>query len=385
MIPRPRELETLQGLLHRNPVVGILGARQVGKSTLARQLAALRRDPVAYFDLENDEDLARLSDPLLALKGLRGLVVVDEIQHRPELFRTLRVLADRQSRPCRFLVLGSASPGLLRQSSETLAGRIAYHELGGFALDEVGVSRADRLWCRGGFPRSYLATTDADSMVWRRGFVRTFVERDLPGLGIRIPSAALRRFWTMLAHWHGNVWNSSEFARSFGVADTTVRHYLDLLTSALVVRQLQPWHANITKRQVKAPRIYLVDCGLLHALLNLPRKVDVEGHPKAGASWEGFVIGAIASRLGARCDECFFWAAHSGAELDLLVVRGGARRGFEVKRSSSPRMTPSMRSALADLKLDSLDVVHAGEHTFDLAPRIRAVALSRVLVDLPPL
>jgi uncharacterized protein len=385
VIARTRELETLQRLLRRNPIVGILGARQVGKSTLAREVAARRRDPVTYFDLENDEDLARLSDPLLALKGLRGLAVVDEIQHRPELFRTLRVLADRGNRPCRFLVLGSASPELLRQSSETLAGRIAYHELGGFALDEVGVPRADRLWCRGGFPRSYLAATDTDSIAWRRGFVRTFVERDLPGLGIRIAPVALRRFWTMLAHWHGNVWNSSEFARSFGVADTTVRHYLDLLTSSLVIRQLQPWHANVAKRQVKAPKVYLVDSGLLHALLNLPRRADVDGHPKAGASWEGFVIGEIATRLGAGFDECFFWAAHSGAELDLLVTRGSTRRGFEIKRSSSPRVTPSMRSALADLKLDSLDVVHAGERTFDLAPRIRAVALSRLLVDVPPL
>jgi uncharacterized protein len=385
VIARTRELETLHGLLRRNPVVGILGARQVGKSTLARELVARRRDPVTYFDLENDEDLARLSDPLLALKGLHGLVVVDEIQHRPELFRTLRVLADRQKQPCRFLVLGSASPELLRQSSETLAGRIAYHELGGFALDEVGVSRADRLWCRGGFPRSYLAAADADSIAWRRGFVRTFVERDLPGLGIRIAPVALRRFWTMLAHWHGNVWNSAEFARSFGVADTTVRHYLDLLTSSLVVRQLQPWHANVAKRQVKAPKVYLVDSGLLHALLNLPRQVDLEGHPKAGASWEGFVIGAIVTRLGAGFDECFFWATHSGAELDLLVVRGGTRRGFEIKRSSAPRVTPSMRSALADLGLDSLDVVHAGDQTFGLAPRIRAVALSRLLVDVAPL
>jgi hypothetical protein len=357
----------------------------VGKSTLARQLAARRQGPVAFFDLENDEDLARLSDPRLALKSLRGLVIIDEIQHRPDLFRALRVLADRQARPCRFLVLGSASPELLRQSSQSLAGRIAYHELGGFALDEVGISRADRLWCRGGFPRSYLAASDAESMAWRRGFVRTFVERDLPGLGIRIASTAMRRFWTMLAHWHGNVWNGSEFGRSFGVADTTVRHYLDLLTSALVVRQLQPWHANVAKRQVKAPKVYLADSGLLHALLNLPRKADVEGHPKVGASWEGFAISALASRLGARSDECFFWAAHSGAELDLLVVRGNVRRGFEIKRTSSPRVTPSMRSALADLELDSIDVVHAGDQTFDLAPRIRAVAMSRLLADVPAL
>jgi predicted AAA+ superfamily ATPase len=385
VIARVREVETLERLLRRNVVVGILGARQVGKSTLAREVADRRRGPVMYFDLENDEDVARLSDPLLALKALRGLVIIDEIQHRPELFRTLRVLADRRDRPCRFLVLGSASPDLLKQSSETLAGRIAYHELGGFSLDEVGTRRAERLWCRGGFPRSFLARTDADSMAWRREFVRTFVERDVPGLGIRIAPPTLRRFWTMLAHYHGNVWNSSEFARSFGVADTTVRNYLDLLSSVLVIRQLQPWHANVAKRQVKAPKVYLVDSGLLHALLNLPRQVDVEGHPKVGASWEGFAIGEIAKHLEARFDECFFWATHSGAELDLLVARGGSRRGFEIKHTSSPVVTPSMRSALADLKLDSLDVVHAGDRTFDLAPRIRAVALSRLLLDVPSL
>lgn len=385
MIPRRREVETLTGLLRRHVIVGILGARQVGKSTLARMIAAERRGTVTFFDLENDEDLARLSDPLLALRELRGLVIIDEIQHHPELFRALRVLADREDPPCRFLVLGSASPELLRQSSESLAGRIVYHELGGFSLGEVGVRAADRLWCRGGFPRSYLARTDGDSMEWRRGFVRTFVERDLPTLGIRIAPATLRRFWTMLAHYHGQVWNSAEFARAFGVADTTVRHYLDLLSSALVLRQLQPWHANIAKRQVKAPKVFIVDSGLLHALLNLPRQTDVEGHPKSGASWEGFAIAEIATRLRAGYGECFFWATHTGAELDLLVARGGERRGFEIKRTTSPRVTPSMRSALADLKLDSLDVVHAGDLTFDLAPRIRAVALSRLLEDVPPL
>jgi predicted AAA+ superfamily ATPase len=237
----------------------------------------------------------------------------------------------------------------------------------------------------GGFPRSYLARTDGDSMEWRREFVRTFVERDLPTLGIRIAPATLRRFWTMLAHYHGQVWNSAEFARAFGVAGTTVRHYLDLLSSALALRQLQPWQANIAKRQVKAPKVFIVDSGLLHALLNLPRQIDVEGHPKSGASWEGFAIAEIATRLRAGYGECFFWATHTGAELDLLVARGGERRGFEIKRTTSPRVTPSMRSALADLKLDSLDVVHAGDLTFDLAPRIRAVALSRLLEDVPPL
>lgn len=385
MKPRPEQITMLTGLLRRHVIVEILGARQVGKSTLARMVAGARRGAVTFFDLENDEDLARLSDPMLALKGLGGLVIIDEIQHRPDLFRVLRVLADRPGTPCRFLVIGSASLELLRQSSETLAGRIVYHRLGGFALDEVGAKEGDRLWCRGGFPRSFLARTESESMEWRRGFIRTFVERDLPQLGSRIGSSTLRRFWTMLAHYHGQTWNSSEFARSFGVADTTVRHYLDLLTSSLVIRQLQPWHANIGKRQVKAPKVYIIDSGLLHGLLNLPRKSDIEGHPKAGASWEGFVIEQIAAHLRAEPEECFFWAAHTGAELDLLVVRGGVRRAFEIKRTSSPRVTPSMRSALKDLGLARLDVIHAGDRTFDLAPRIRAVSISRLLDDIRPL
>jgi predicted AAA+ superfamily ATPase len=292
------------------------------------------------------------------------------------------VLADRPGPPCRFLVLGSASPELLRQSSETLAGRIVYHRLGGFALDDVEAKERDRLRSRGGFPRSFLARTDSDSMEWRRGFIRTFVERDLPQLGSRIASSTLRRFWTMLAHYHGQTWNSSELARSFGVADTTVRNYLDLLTSTLVVRQLQPWHANIGKRQVKAPKAYIVDSGLLHGLLNLPRQADIEGHPKVGASWEGFVIEQIATHLRAEPEECFYWATHTGAELDMLIVRGNERRAFEIKRTSSPGVTPSMQSALADLGLSQLDVIHAGDHTFDLAPRIRAVSLSRLLSDI---
>jgi hypothetical protein len=313
MYPRSKEVAILDGLLQRHAVVGILGARQVGKSTLARLVAKTSTEPVTLFDLENDEDLARLADPMLGLKGLRGLVILDEIQRRPDLYRALRVLVDRPQQPCRFLVLGSASPELLKQSSETLAGRIIYHRLGGFSLDDVDVREQDLLWCRGGFPRSFLARTDRDSMEWRREFLRTFVERDLTQLGIRVASSTLRRFWIMLAHYHGQTWNSSEFARSFGVADTTVRHYLDVLASALVLRQLQPWHANIGKRQVKAPKVYIVDSGLLHGLLNLPRQADIEGHPKSGASWEGFVIEKVSAYLRAEPEERFFWATHAGA------------------------------------------------------------------------
>ncbi|MBI2358189.1 MAG: ATP-binding protein [Deltaproteobacteria bacterium] len=382
MIERVRELETLRRLLKRHPVIGIVGARQVGKTTLARSFIAGTRGPSSVFDLENPEDLARLSDPMLALKGLKGLVVIDEIQRLPNLFPVLRVLVDRPKPKSRFLVLGSASPDLLRQSSETLAGRIVYHELGGLSLDEVGCENHVRLWLRGGFPRSYLARSHAQSDDWRREFIRTFLERDLPQLGITVGSITLRRFWTMLAHYHGQIWNSSEFARSFGVADTTIRHYLDLLTSALVMRQLPPWHENISKRQVKAPKVFVTDSGLLHSLLNVRFLEDLEKHPKLGASWEGFVLEQIIRRLGTRTGEHFFWATHGGAELDLLMVRGGQRIGFEIKRTSSPRLTPSMRSALSDLKLQRLDVIHAGEETFLMDKKVRAVAFSRLLKDL---
>lgn len=382
MITRQRELISLRRLLAQNPVVGIIGARQVGKTTLAQMFARQTPGPYHYFDLENPEDEARLSDPMLALKDLKGLVVIDEIQRLPGLFPALRMLADRKRRPARFLVLGSASPELLRQGAETLAGRIAYHELRGLALDEVGVGNHLRLWLRGGFPRSYLARTTSASDAWRRSFIQTFLERDLPQLGIAVRSATMRRFWSMLSHYHGQTWNSSEFARSFGVADTTVRGYLDVLTSALVVTQLPPWHENIGKRQIKAPKVYLADTGLLHTLLGVTRFEDLERHPKLGASWEGFVIGQIVRRLGARPEECYFWGTHAGSELDLLVVRGRLRLGFEIKRTTAPRITPSMRNALKDLGLRGLSVVHAGERTFPLAAKIKAVAFARLLDDL---
>jgi uncharacterized protein len=382
MIERDHEINTLISLLKRHRVIGIIGARQVGKTTLARLLLTHRRNPSFYYDLENPEDLSRLADPIFTLKGLKGLVVVDEIQRLPELFPILRVLVDRPKGSTRFLVLGSASPELLRQGSESLAGRIVYHELGGFSLDEVGMKNYQRLWVRGGFPRSYLASSDTVSEEWRRGFIRTFLERDLPQLGISIHSTTLHRFWSMLAHYHGQVWNASEFGRSFGVADTTVRNYLDLLSSALVVRQLLPWHENISKRQVKAPKVYIADSGLLHTLLNIKSRSDLERHPKIGASWEGFVIEQIIRRKGFRKEDCFFWATHAGAELDLLVVRGRNRIGFEVKFTSSPRVTPSMRIAFSDLKLQELFVVHLGEETFQLERNIQALALPQLNKDL---
>jgi predicted AAA+ superfamily ATPase len=385
MILRHEELIRLRGLLRRHRVVGIIGARQVGKTTLAHMLSAGWRGKSSFFDLESFEDQSRLADPMLALKPLRGLIVLDEIQRLPNLFTVLRVLADRQAKPASFLVLGSASPDLLRQSSESLAGRIFYHEISGFTLGEVGAAHYEKLWFRGSFPRSFLARSLTESNEWRMGFIRTFLERDLPQLGMGVSAATMRRFWTMLAHYHGQIWNSSEFARSFGVADTTVRNYLDRLTSALVVRQLLPWHENISKRQVKSPKVYVADSGLLHALLNVRSMLDLESHPKVGASWEGFVLDQVIRQLRADREECFFWATHGGAELDLLVVRGRLRLGFEFKRTSAPRITTSMRQSIKDLGLNRLDVVHAGSQTFFLSKNIRAVALSRLLEDIKPM
>ena len=382
MIERVVHLRRLATLLREFPVVAILGPRQVGKTTLARQVVAARGRGASVFDLESAEDLALLEEPLLALRPLRGLVVIDEVQRRPDLFTTLRVLADAPGISRRFLVLGSASPELLRQGSETLAGRIAYYELGGLSLPEVGGGDWAKLWRRGGFPRSFLARSEAESLRWRGELIRTFLERDIPGLGLNLGAPALRRFWMMLAHYHGQTWNASEFARSFGVAHTTVQRYLDVLTETFMVRQLQGWRENVGKRQVKAPKVYLRDSGLLHALLGLASARDIETHPKLGASWEGFALDVVVSRLGARPEECFFWGTHSGAELDLLVVRGQKRLGFEFKRTAAPVVTRSMHVALEDLRLSELTVVHAGSRSFDLHRKIRAVALTRVLEDV---
>lgn len=356
----------------------------MGKTTLARALVERQAASATRFDLEDPDDLARLAEPKLALGALDGLVVIDEVQRRPELFPVLRVLVDRPQARARFLILGSASPDLLRQGSETLAGRIAFHELEGFALDEVGMEQSDKVWLRGGFPRSFLAPTDQDSAAWRREFVRTFLERDLPQLGIQVPAATLHRFWGMLAHHHGQVWNAAELARALGVAGSTVRRYLDLLTGTLVIRVLQTWHENLGKRQVKSPKVFVADTGLLHALLGISTRDDLERHPKVGASWEGFVLREVMRQFGARPEECFFWATHAGAELDLFVVRGRRRLGFEIKRTTSPTVTRSMHAALEALGLERLDVIHAGEHTFPLRDRIRAVSFGRLGRDLEP-
>jgi len=385
MIPRRRHLERLEALIRQGPVVAILGARQVGKTTLACHLMERHEGPSVRFDLEDPDVLARLAEPKLALQDLDGLVVIDEIQRRPELFPVLRVLVDRPHTSTRFLILGSASPELLRQSSETLAGRIFYHRLDGFALDEVGVERRERLWLRGGFPRSFLADSEEASSEWRRAFVQTFLEREIPQLGFQIPSATMQRFWRMLAHGHGQLWNGTELSRAFGVSATTVRRYLDVLTGALVIDQLPPWHANISKRQVKSPKIYLADSGLLHTLLGIEDREDLEGHPMIGASWEGFVLREVKTRLGVRPEECYFWGTYAGAELDLLVVRGRRRFGVEVKRTTSPTRTRSMYSALDSLGLDRLTLIHAGDTSFDLGERTRAVAFQRLFDDLEPI
>jgi len=375
---RDQDVLAVQTALGRFPVVGIIGARQAGKTTLARAIAKRQLGPVTHFDLEDTADLARLADPRLALGDLRGLVILDEIQRRPEIFPTLRVLADRRPRRVRFLVLGSASPDLLRQGSESLAGRIHYHELKGLSLSDVGRTRLKRLWLRGGFPRSFLAKSETESVAWRGALIRTLLERDLPQLGVQIPAETLRRFWTMVAHVHGQTWNASEFGRALGMADTTVRRYLDLLTGTFLVRQLQPFHENLAKRQVKAPKLYVSDSGLLHSLLGLHDERDLEGHPKVGASWEGFALDEVVRLMGARAQDCYFWATHAGAELDLLIVRGRRRWGFEVKKTSAPSLTRSMHIAMKDLRLDRLDVIHAGRDSFALAPKVRAVALADV-------
>ena len=362
------------------PVVAVLGPRQCGKTTLARMCAArIASRPFCSFDLEDPTDLVRLEDPKLALQDLQGLVVVDEIQRVPGLFKVLRVLADRPKNPARFLILGSASPDLIRQSSETLAGRICFIELTPFQISEAGFENSTRLWVRGGFPRSYLARSDAQSLVWRRAFISSFLERDIPNLGIRIPSRSMRRFWMMLAHCHGQLLNASELGRSLGIADTTVRRYLDILTGTFMIRQLTPWYENISKRQVKAPKIYFRDSGILHAFLALESYEVLRAHPKLGASWEGFALEEILRALKIEQEEAFFWSSHGQAELDLLVVRGSRRIGYEVKYTSRPAVTKAMRIAIEDLKLERLDIVYAGQECFPLAGNVRAISLCQLL------
>ena len=352
----------------------LIGPRQCGKTTLSRDLA--EPDSLNYFDLEDPTGLARLEEPMTALRHLKGLVVIDEIQRRPELFPVLRVLADRKPLPSRFLILGSASRDLLRQSSESLAGRVETITMGGFSLSEVGPSILRRHWLRGGFPRSFLARTELDSLAWRKNFIQTFMERDLPQWGIGIPAPALLRFWTMLAHYHGQTWNAAEPARSLGLSEPTVRRYLDILTGVFMIRQLLPWHANLKKRQVKAPKIFFRDTGLLHQLLGIRSENDLLSHPKCGASWEGYAIEEIIK--AAEPEEAYYWATHSGAELDLVLIKNGRMFGVECKRRDAPAMTPSMRNALEDLNLKQIAVVYPGTKRYPLGKGIHVVPLEAV-------
>lgn len=372
MISRNDLLSRLRRALRRSPVVMLVGPRQCGKTTLARQL--LDVDSVNYFDLEDPVGIARLDEPMTALRPLEGLVVIDEVQRRPELFPALRVLVDRADLPARFLILGSASGELLRQSSESLAGRVEQLLIGGFTLDELGAPAADRLWLRGAFPRSYLAASDEDSRAWREGFARTLLERDLPQWGVRVPAIALRRFWSLLAHYHGGVWNAAESARALDVTEKTVRRYLDLLSDALMVRQLRPWHANIAKRQVKSPKVYVRDSGLLHRLLGVDTEKALLTHPKVGASWEGFVVEQVLAREPH--DEACFWASHQGAEIDLVLRRGERLFGVECKRADAPRMTRSLRNAIDDLGLERAIIVYPGTRRYPLADNVEAVPLT---------
>lgn len=381
VIPRPQRILELRAALRRSRVVALVGPRQSGKTTLARTLVA--PDSLRYFDLEDPRSLARLAEPMTALEGLRGLVVLDEIQRRPELFPILRVLADRRPLPARFLILGSASPELLRQSSETLAGRLETIVLSGLSLAEVGAAALRKHWRRGGLPLAYAARSERASFVWREQFTRTFLERELPQVGITVPATSLQRFWAMLAHYHGGVWNAAEAARSLSTTEPTARRYLDLLSGLFLVRTLTPWHENLSKRQVKAPKVYVRDSGLLHALLGIASERELLSHPKLGASFEGYAIEEVLEAT--RPDSAHFWATHQGAELDLLLLKGGRRFGVEIKFQDAPRLTPSMRVALEDLRLERLTVLYPGSQPYDLAPRVHVMPLGQLPERSPEL
>lgn len=379
MIARSAAAARLKTALEENPVCALLGPRQCGKSTLAREFSDGRE--VRWFDLEDSGDRAALRQPELALSPLRGLVVIDEVQREPGLFASLRPLADRRGAPARFLVLGGAAPTIVRGVSESLAGRVGFVDLGGLNLAEVGPKARDALWLRGGFPRSFLATTDPASARWRSDFLRTFLEQDLPQLGVRTAAETLRRFWTMIAHFHGQVWNGAEFARALSASEPTARHYLDLLCGTYMVRRLQPWHTNLGKRELKAPKIYVRDSGLLHSLLGITDRDSLLSHPKLGASWEGFALEQILAACGA--EDTYYWATHNGAELDLVLFRRGKAWGVEFKVGDGPTMTKSLQIALGDLKLERAWIVHAGTKTYPVNERVDALPLHKLreLVD----
>lgn len=375
MIDRPQLYRQIETALARSRAVVLVGPRQSGKTTIARKFLPMQHPN--YFDLEDPVGRTRLAEPKTALQGLSGLVVIDEVQHAPELFPVLRVLIDRDNRPGQFLLLGSAAPALLRQTGESLLGRIEVIEVSGFNLSEVGIGNLNKLWLRGGFPPSFLAKVDTDSMSWCRQAVARFVEVDLPQFGVNVASPTMLRFWMMLAHYHGQVWNAAEPARSLGLSEPTVRRYLDWLTQGFMVRQLQPWHENLGKRQVKSPKLFFRDTGLLHALLGIGDPGALMSHPKSGASWEGFALEQVIRVT--QPDQCYFWATHTGAELDLLMLKHGKRVGVEFKRADAPVLTPSMRIAMNDLRLDALYVIYPGSRRFKLADHIEALPLPQIL------
>ena len=375
MIPRPEPIRQIQNSFQVHPVTALLGPRQCGKTTLSRVIA--EKEPSTVFDLENPVDIQRLTAPMQTLKDLSDLVIIDEVQRKPELFEVLRVLVDRPGQNARFLLLGSASPHLVKGVSESLAGRIGFVDLAGFQLWEVGMQHLNQLWIRGGLPRAFLADSEFDSTQWRESFIRTFLERDIPQLGITIAAETLRRFWTMVAHYHGQVWNTAEFARALGTAENTARRYLDILSGAYMVRVLPPWFENLKKRQVKAPKIYIRDSGLFHSLLQVSTRADLQGHPKIGASWEGFALEHVIHVFRAR--DAYFWATHSGAELDLMVTVAGKRYGFEFKYTDAPGRKRSMHIAIEDLGLQHLWVIYPGDQKYALDSKITAISLEEMM------
>jgi predicted AAA+ superfamily ATPase len=374
MIRRYKFLQLIENHFKIHKVCALLGPRQCGKTTLSQEFASLKEIPrINIFDLEDYSDLERLADPLLALSDLEGFVIIDEIQYKPNLFSTIRVLADKKN--IKFLVLGSASRDLIKQSSETLAGRIGYIELTPLVLSESQSLDIDNLWVRGGFPLSYLADNDELSFLWRQNYVKTFLERDVPRLGFSIPTMQLRRFWMMLCHYHGGIFNASELGKSLGVSHHTAKNYLDILEGTFMVRVLQPWHENLKKRQVKTPKIYFRDSGIYHVLLGLNSYESMAISPKIGSSWEGFALEQVINHYNAESEECYFWSAHGVAEIDLVIIKDGKRVGFEFKYSSTPKITKSIEIALSDLKLDQVKIIFPGDKTYKLSEKIKAIGL----------